>query len=537
MNIFGDVAQAMKVVKREDFLPPNARKYASVDAPLNIGFNQTNSQPATVLFMLNLLDVKPGDKILDVGSGSGWTTALLAWLTGERGSVVGVERVPKLVEFGRKNLTKYPYPWAKILKAEAGSLGYIPDAPYNKIMVSASAGDLPAELVDQLSPGGIMTIPVGNSVYKVTKDPDGKVYTREFPGFAFRLRNVYNSSMGFSPKYTITPKILDNIKKITQIKTELNYRRFPETVKMRFERLARDLSVYSSTSIEGNPLPLTEVKAVLKNRPEYARDTEKEVINYNDALEYLSKIIKMQDYSFDAAFILQVHGMVVKDLLQGAGDFRKAAVFVNNPKFGKTVYWPPDSGDIEELVKELLNYVNVNRGKIDAVILAGLFHKQFVIIHPFLDGNGRTARLLAKVLLANLGLNTFNLFSFENYYNQTVTKYFEQVGVLGDYYDVKDTTDFTSWLEYFTDGIVDELLRVQKELNKVDLNAEYGIKPYQRKILDYIKDHGSITDADYVGLTERANSTRALDFGVLVKMGLIKREGKGKLTRYILPAE
>lgn len=343
--------------------------------------------------------------------------------------------------------------------------------------------------------------------------------------------------MKFNPKYTITPKILENIKKITTIKTELNGKRFPEIVKMKFEKSARDLSVHSSTSIEGNPLPLTEVKRVLKNKPEHVRDSEREVLNYNSALEFLDKQLKKNKNSLDEKLILSIHSMVMKDLLSPnrLNSFRNEPVFVKNPKLRKTVYWPPDSKEVPELIGGLINYVNDSYGRVDPILLAGVFHKQFVIIHPFIDGNGRTTRLLAKLLLANMGLDTFNLFSFENYYNENVAKYFQNVGVLGNYYDIKGKVDFTSWLEYFTDGIIDELFRVSEELKKASISPETSLKTHHTQIIKYIEEHGFITDPDYALLTNRAKATRALDFDKLIKLGLIKREGKGRATFYVAP--
>jgi len=118
----------------------------------------------------------------------------------------------------------------------------------------------------------------------------------------------------------------------------------------------------------------------------------------------------------------------------------------------------------------LVEFVNQKNKEIDTLILSGIFHKQMVLIHPFMDGNGRTTRLATKVLLTQMGLNTFNLFSFENYYNKNVTRYFQYVGERGDYYDLKDKIDFTNWLEYFTEGIIDELLRVQEILPQITTN-------------------------------------------------------------------
>ena len=115
--------------------------------------------------------------------------------------------------------------------------------------------------------------------------------------------------------------------------------------------------------------------------------------------------------------------------------------------------------------------------------MAGIFHKQMVIIHPFMDGNGRTTRLSTKMLLAKMGLNTFNLFSFENYYNQNVTKYFQIVGEYGDYNELVKAIDFTNWLEYFTGGLIDEPLRVQKLLPVLGNTPDTKLEEQHLKIL------------------------------------------------------
>lgn len=340
----------------------------------------------------------------------------------------------------------------------------------------------------------------------------------------------------FKPKYTITNKLLSNIKRIAEIVTDLNNRSFPKIVLHEMERRAREISAYSSTSIEGNPLPLTEVKKILKNKPEFIRDSEREVLNYNKALIELNELIKTEKISLDAHWIEKIQKIVTNGLIEKYrwGNIRKEPVFVNDPKIRKTIYWPPDHQDVKTMLEELFIFLEENTKKIDPLILAGTFHKQFVIIHPFIDGNGRTARLATKVLLAKMGLNTFNLFSFENYYNQNVTHYFQEVGLVGNYYDIKDQIDFTSWLEYFTDGIIDELLRVEKELEKESISPDTMLKDYHQKIIDFIREKGFITDKDYSRLTDRAKPTRNLDFRKLIYLGIIVKIGKGKATYYKL---
>ena len=154
------VRAAFDAVPRAGFLPRAARRRAGFDGPLAIGHGQTNSQPRTVAAMLRLLEVREGDRVLDLGSGSAWTTALLAELTGPTGTVVGVERVPELVRWGRENLVRTAYTWASVRAAEPGVLGCPDAAPYDRILVSADAPSWPHALVEQLAEDGRIVVPV-----------------------------------------------------------------------------------------------------------------------------------------------------------------------------------------------------------------------------------------------------------------------------------------------------------------------------------------------------------------------------------------
>jgi protein-L-isoaspartate(D-aspartate) O-methyltransferase len=163
------VSLALQSVPRAGFLPPNARARAGFDGPIQIGHGQTSSQPRTVEAMLRLLDVEPGQRILDVGAGSGWTTALLAELTGPSGSVVGVELVPELAEWGGANLAATSYDWASMRLATAGVLGVPELAPYDRILVSAEASSMPQPLIDQLDEAGRLVVPVRGTMLLVVR--------------------------------------------------------------------------------------------------------------------------------------------------------------------------------------------------------------------------------------------------------------------------------------------------------------------------------------------------------------------------------
>jgi protein-L-isoaspartate(D-aspartate) O-methyltransferase len=170
------VQAAFDATPRRDYLPHAVRRRAAYDGPLQIAAGQTNSQPRTVADMLRLLDVRPGQRVLDVGSGSGWTTALLAHLVGPTGSVLGVELEPQLVSFGAENLAGAARPWASIRLATPGVLGDPGGAPYDRILVSAEPDQLPRELVAQLADDGVLVIPVAGTMLRVTNP--GAVVTR-----------------------------------------------------------------------------------------------------------------------------------------------------------------------------------------------------------------------------------------------------------------------------------------------------------------------------------------------------------------------
>ena len=164
------VDAAFVAVPRAGFLPKAAVDRASFDGPIPIGYGQTNSQPRTVADMLRILDVRPGHRVLDVGSGSGWTTALLAYLTGPDGEVVGVELEPELARWGAGNVAAAGRPWARVQDATPGVLGVPARAPYDRILVSAGATAMPTALLEQLADPGRLVVPVAGWMRLVVRE-------------------------------------------------------------------------------------------------------------------------------------------------------------------------------------------------------------------------------------------------------------------------------------------------------------------------------------------------------------------------------
>lgn len=181
------ILEAFQTVDRADFLPEAEKDHADMNIPLPIGYGQTNSQPLTVAFLLELLQPQPGERVLDVGAGSGWTAALFARLVGERGSVTAIERIPQLFRFAEENLKRYRFPQLRLLCRDAT----IPDPEqpiYDIIHVAAAAREVPATFRDRLALHGRMVIPIGGeeqTIVLVTKTRPSNFLEQRFPGFLF----------------------------------------------------------------------------------------------------------------------------------------------------------------------------------------------------------------------------------------------------------------------------------------------------------------------------------------------------------------
>ena len=179
------IIEAFKTVKRADFMTKDTKSLAELNEAVPIGMGQTISQPLVVAFMLEQLQPEPGDKILDVGSGSGWTSALLGEIVGPKGTVVAIEAVPELKDFGEKNAARYNRGQVQFI-LDDGSKGYEKEAPYGKILCSAAVQTkTPEAWKKQLKMGGRLATPIGFSIWLLLKKSDAEFKEIEYPGFVF----------------------------------------------------------------------------------------------------------------------------------------------------------------------------------------------------------------------------------------------------------------------------------------------------------------------------------------------------------------
>jgi protein-L-isoaspartate(D-aspartate) O-methyltransferase len=181
-----EIIDAFLKIDRKYFVKEEYIDQAYFDTPLPTLMGQTISQPYVVAFMLELLEPQKGQKILDIGFGSGWTTSLLAEIVGENGKVYGIEVVPEVFEFGKKNIEKYNFLQKGIVEVFLmdGSKGFPEKAPFDRILVSAASKKIPEEMILQLKDGGILVIPDFEGIWKVKKI-NGKIEKEYHYGFIF----------------------------------------------------------------------------------------------------------------------------------------------------------------------------------------------------------------------------------------------------------------------------------------------------------------------------------------------------------------
>jgi protein-L-isoaspartate(D-aspartate) O-methyltransferase len=192
-----DLIEAFRVIDRGDFVSSEMKEYAYYNDPLPIGHEQTISQPLTVAFMLELLDLRAGDKVLEIGAGSGWQTTLISKIIEHEGGIsqdkdgrygiIALERIDSLAQKAIDNISKYGFVEkgvAKIINFD-GTKGYETEAPFDKIIAAASAKEIPESWKQQLIIGGRIVAPVGNSIVVLDKTGKSEFKKREFHGFAF----------------------------------------------------------------------------------------------------------------------------------------------------------------------------------------------------------------------------------------------------------------------------------------------------------------------------------------------------------------
>ncbi len=343
----------------------------------------------------------------------------------------------------------------------------------------------------------------------------------------------------FKPRFRYTNKIVRLLTRISAAREViLNSPLIPRwEVALRREAIIH--SAHSSTSIEGNRLSLEQVSDLAGGREVMAtRKDRQEVLNYLKVLENIGKLVKGN--SMDQNDILEIHRIVTKDTLDNPGNggvYRNRYVVVANRFTGEVFFRPPKNEEVPELIKDLVRWINSNEAKeLDPVIEAGMVHYEFVRIHPFVDGNGRTARVLATLILYLRGFDTKQFFCLDDYYDSDRQAYYRALRSVD-----QKTLDLTTWLEYFIEGVNVGIEAVKKRVIKLSSerlrkakSGQIALTERQMQIMEHINLNGKITNKDIRGMFKISPQAAHKEINKLVKLGIVKAEGKGRGLYYDL---
>jgi len=268
------------------------------------------------------------------------------------------------------------------------------------------------------------------------------------------------------------------------------------------------------------------------------RKDKQEALNYLAVLENIGNM--MQGGFLREQDVLRLHRTLAKDTLENAGDcgvYRKRYVVVANKVTGEIFFNPPQNKDVPRLMKDLIEWINSEEAKeLDPVIEAGIVHYEFVRIHPFVDGNGRAARVLAALILNQRGFDTKQFFCLDDYYDVDQNEYYQALQ------NVKqDTLDMTNWLEYFADGVhvsieavKERVVRLSSErLRKTPRGEQIALTERQMMIVEFINQNGSITNRTVQDMFKISDRAALKEIRKLVDLKVIKSKGKGRSLHYI----
>ncbi|OGH38246.1 MAG: hypothetical protein A2905_03380 [Candidatus Levybacteria bacterium RIFCSPLOWO2_01_FULL_36_10] len=340
----------------------------------------------------------------------------------------------------------------------------------------------------------------------------------------------------YSPQFTITNQILKNIGSIEAAKEVIENAPLVPYWEKKFQEEAILRTTHYGTHIEGNELSLTQVQKVLEGEKIVARERDvQEVINYRDVINFIGE---RKNAPIDEELIRDIHKIVVKKIMDVmSGDYRNKEVVIRNSITGEISFRPPKSIEIPWQMESLIHFINSEKD-MHPVLKAGIVHYEFVRIHPFLDGNGRTGRALSTMVLFKNDYDIRQFFSLEEHFDTNPEEYYTALQNVE-----KQNGDLTAWLEYFTLCLAVELSKIKEKIENISIDSKLRQKlggpvmlsERQLKIIEYIQKIGYFENKTFLSLFPMVSEDTILrEMQDLVKKGIIKKQGVTKGVKYIM---
>lgn len=343
----------------------------------------------------------------------------------------------------------------------------------------------------------------------------------------------------FKSNFRYTDRIVNGLTQISAARELLLHSPFIPKWEVALRREAIIKCAHSSTAIEGNRLSLDQVSDLANGREVMAtRKDKQEVLNYLTVLEKIDSLTVGKRIA--EKDILTMHNMVTKGTLENpenSGAYRRRYVVVGNRLTGEIIFRPPLNEDVPALMTALVEWVNSEQAEaLDPVIEAGIAHYEFVRIHPFVDGNGRTARVLATLILYLRGFDAKQFFCLDDYYDSDRPAYYRVLQSVD-----QKTLDLTGWLEYFVEGVKvsiaavkERVARLSSERLRKTKRGQVALTERQMKLVEFINHNGSVTNRDVREMFKISDRAALKEVRKLVELKVIKVQGKGRSLSYVL---
>ncbi|TET46252.1 Fic family protein [candidate division TA06 bacterium] len=343
----------------------------------------------------------------------------------------------------------------------------------------------------------------------------------------------------FKPNFRYTEKMVSDLTQIAAARELiLNSPFIPQwKVALRRETIIR--SAHSSTAIEGNKLTLEQVTDLADGREVIAsRKDKQEALNY---LSVLEKIDKLTDGNkITEKNILNIHKLVTERTLNNPSDcgaYRSRYVVVARGVTGEIIFRPPSNTDVPELMRDLIDWLNSpGANSFDPVIEAGIAHYEFVRIHPFIDGNGRTARVVATLILYLRGFDAKQFFCLDDYYDTDRVSYYRALQTVD-----QKTLDTTRWLEYFVEGVnastlavKERIVRLSSERLRTTKKGQIPLTERQMRIVEKLAQSSGIRIGEVASMFKVTRQAALKEMNKLGELGVVKLVGKGRGAHYVL---
>jgi Fic family protein len=345
--------------------------------------------------------------------------------------------------------------------------------------------------------------------------------------------------MPFDPRFSITPKINKTLIEIERVRGFLDAIKLKDDWLADLQKKALILETHYSTHIEGTTLTLEQAQGILEGKrlPGINRDDEKELLNYKKAMDFISTYLGKED-PITEALIRELHKITVENVRgekADPGNYRRIQNFIINSKTQKIVYTPPGPFDVPPLMKDFVDWIN-KADDLSPILISGIAQFQFVHIHPFVDGNGRTARLLSTLILYKTGYDFKRLFSISEFYDKDRPSYYDAIQSVR-----KNNMNMTGWLEYFANGLRSQMKEIQEKGKKVIISenimkdlAAFHLNGRQGRIVRFLFLNERIDNEQCQVLCKSIKRTATRDLTSLVEKSILQKHGEKKGTYYIL---